>query len=378
MTRFELGEGAGRRFFEIERAGAELEMRYGTCDTPPTVARRTFASEEIAQTTLEALVGQKLRRGYLAFDALPAQTRLERLREAGGASLEIDAGSHRARLVYGTDLVGTDFENVLRRLLSDRELGVDRLAVTLGFCTDFEGVGRALARLGGASHVLRSLTLCTFDEIETFRATVARIPERLAAFDQLTSLQLQAGQLSATQFELPRLRKLQIRAAGLGRETVRAVAAARWDSLASLGLWLGSPRLGCDAALGDFATLFAGQGLPNLRHLSLRSVPFADELCEALAEAPLLRQLESLDLSFGTISSRGALKLVAHRSSFSHLARLVLDGNEIEGASDLALEELSREVVLGEQRPATGDPREVEHLAPMYEGDGYLTLQNLA
>lgn len=374
MPRFERGEGEARRYWEIERVGAVLELDYGKASERATRVRHSFGSEAEAQATLDKLVKEKMAQGYVCFEALPSDTRRARLLEAAGSSLELGSEPGRARIVYGTDLSGLDFGDVLKRLLSDPDLRVDRLSASLSFSTDFPSLAAALARCKDAQW-LQSLTLCTFDEAETFFGTRLELDGMPAAFAGLRALQLQSGSLAVDGLGLPGLRNLQLRSAGMDRRTVAMLSREGWPLLTELVLWLGSPRLGCDVTLEDLAPLLVPERFPSLRRLALRAAPFGSDLAEVLTALPLVAQLEQLDLSLGTLGKRAAEHLKAHADKLAHLRRLDLTLNELPPGAEL--DGVAKFVAVGEQREASGDPSRVEHFVPMYEGEGYLTILNI-
>ena len=375
MPRFERGQGDSLRFWEIQRHGAELELDYGKGAERATRVRRSFESEQAAQAALEKLVREKVAQGYVCLDSLPGEARRARLLQAAGTALELGPEPGRARIVYGTDLTGVHFGDILRRLLADHDLHIDRLSTSLSFSTDFGAIASGLWRCEQVA-ALESLTACTFDEAEAFFGTRLELACPPPAFGGLRALQLQAGSLVIDRLPLPQLRSLQLRAAGLERRTVAALAREQWPELTALGLWFGSPRLGCDVEIEDVSALLSAERFPKLRRLSLRASPFGSLLAQALAGAPaFLGQLEQLDLSLGTLGPRGAQELLSHRAAFAHLRRLDLTLNELPGG--LGLEGLARFVAIGEQRESLGDPSRVEHFVPMYEGEGYLTILNI-
>jgi predicted DNA-binding WGR domain protein len=362
------------RFWEIEREGAVLELDYGKGAERATRVRRSFESEATAQATLDKLVQEKVAQGYVCLDTLPVDARRAKLLEAAGSSLELGPEPGRARIVYGTDLAGMDFADVLRRLLADPDLRVARLSTSLSFSTDFASIAAGLSRCREVGW-LQSLTACTFDEAEAFFGTRLELSGLPPAFAGLRALQLQAGTLVVDELALPGLRTLQLRSAAMDRRTVAMLAREDWPELTELALWLGSPRLGCDVQLEDLLPLLAPERFPKLRRLSLRAAPFGSDLAEALTASALVAQLEVLDLSLGTLGRRAVEHLRSQDSKLAHLRRLDLTLNELPPGAEL--DGVAKFVAIGEQREPAGDPSRVEHFVPMYEGEGYLTILNI-
>jgi hypothetical protein len=88
----------------------------------------------------------------------------------------------------------------------------------------------------------------------------------------------------------------------------------------------------------DLESILSGVAFPKLRHLGLRDAENADELAVALAHAPVVARLESLDLSLGTLSDVGAAALLAGQP-LTHLKRLDLHHHFL---SDAMIERLWR------------------------------------
>lgn len=130
------------------------------------------------------------------------------------------------------------------------------------------------------------------------------------AFPRLTDLCVRGGsglQLGAVRHDA--LQSLVLQSGGLGAAVVRAVVTADLPQLEHLELWLGSENYGGDATVDDVAPLLAGTVFPRLRYLGLRDSEQADALAAALAHAPIVERIETLDLSLGTLTDEGAMAL---------------------------------------------------------------------
>ncbi|MFI9602090.1 STM4015 family protein [Streptomyces sp. NPDC052043] len=123
-----------------------------------------------------------------------------------------------------------------------------------------------------------------------------------------------------------RLRRLRFEAGGLPGEVVRGVAAGEFPALEHLDLWLGVEEYGGDTQVADLAPILAGGRFPALRHLGLRNSEIQDEIATAVAGAPVVAELTSLDLSLGVLTDEGATALLGGRP-LTHLTRLDLHHN---------------------------------------------------
>ena len=122
------------------------------------------------------------------------------------------------------------------------------------------------------------------------------------------------------------LRTLRFEAGGLPGEVVRGVAASELPELEHLDMWLGVEEYGGDATVADLAPILAGGRLPALRHLGLRNSEIQDEIAAAVAGAPVVAQLTSLDLSLGVLTDEGVTALLDGQP-LTHLTRLDLHHN---------------------------------------------------
>lgn len=107
------------------------------------------------------------------------------------------------------------------------------------------------------------------------------------------------------------LKSLIIQTGGMSGTAVREVCAAHLPALEYLELWLGTSNYGGDATIDDLRPILTGDLFPRLTYLGLRDSEIADAVAVALADAPVLRRLHTLDLSLGTLGDEGAAALLA-------------------------------------------------------------------
>lgn len=129
----------------------------------------------------------------------------------------------------------------------------------------------------------------------------------------------------------PALERLTLESGGLPGEVVRNIGASDLPALTALDLWLGTSEYGWDGDISDIAAICAGDRLPQLRHLALRNSEIQDEVCAALAAAPVVAGLETLDLSMGVLTDDGAAALLGGQP-LTHLKRLDLHHNYLSRA----------------------------------------------
>ncbi|CAL9650856.1 STM4015 family protein [Streptomyces sp. Tu 3180] len=120
------------------------------------------------------------------------------------------------------------------------------------------------------------------------------------------------------------LRVLRVESGGLPPEPVRALAACDLPALRHLELWLGTAWYGGDCTVDDVRALLAAlDRSPGLLHLGLRNSDIQDGIAAAVAAAPVVAGLDSLDLSMGALGDDGGAALLSGQP-LTHLRALGL------------------------------------------------------
>jgi hypothetical protein len=152
----------------------------------------------------------------------------------------------------------------------------------------------------------------------------------LAAFPRLRDLGFRFGQDHArpdlvlpAPVEHAHLRGLSLQTGGLPGAVTRNLARCGFPALERLELWLGVEAYGGDTTIADLAGVLDGSRFPALRHLGLMNSEIQDEVAAALAAAPVVARLDSLDLSMGMLSDTGAEALLSGQP-LTHLKRFTV------------------------------------------------------
>ncbi|MNI13983.1 hypothetical protein D3C73_672330 [compost metagenome] len=134
----------------------------------------------------------------------------------------------------------------------------------------------------------------------------------LDAFPELTALHIKGSQnLALSDLKHAKLEELVIICGGLSKAVLSDIRQAQLPELRKLELYLGVDNYGFDGGIKDVQP-FMEQGLfPKLIYLGLKDSEIQDEIAIAIADAPILDQLHTLDLSQGTLSDTGAEALLA-------------------------------------------------------------------
>jgi hypothetical protein len=225
---------------------------------------------------------------------------------------------------------GDPFGEVFGRFMET----VDTTAVThlifgywgSGYETSSEG---PLQMLVDAAPQLPSLKAIFFGDIvseedEISWITQCDVTPLLHAYPNLERLDVRGGnELELSAVSSTALKVLRLEAGGLPAAVVRAVGASDLPNLVTLELWLGVQDYGGDATVADLAAILGGQRLPSLRRLGLMDSEIQDEICAAVATAPVVARLSELALSMGVLTDDGAEVLLSGQP-LTHLQELDL------------------------------------------------------
>ncbi|WP_288379017.1 STM4015 family protein [uncultured Massilia sp.] len=224
------------------------------------------------------------------------------------------------------------------------EAGADELIATL--------VARAPALTG-----LRALFIgdMTYEECEISWIVQGDYAPLLNAFPQLEVLRIRgANGLSFAPFTHPALRSFTIESGGLPDSVAEALAGSSMPQLAHLELWLGTEDYGFSGDVALYRRVADALWTPSLTYLGLRNSEIADDLAQWLAGHEPIRQLDTLDLSLGTISDVGARALI-DSPHVRALRRLDLSHHYISEALQTELNSLPCQVVLDDAQDEDGE-----------------------
>ncbi|MDP1508606.1 STM4015 family protein [Paenibacillus sp. CMAA1739] len=154
-----------------------------------------------------------------------------------------------------------------------------------------------------------------YDECEVSWINQTNLSPLLEAFPKLDSLYIKGSQdLSLEPLRHNHLQELVIICGGLPVSVLQQIRNAELPELRKLELYLGVEDYGFDGKLEDILPFLNSNPFPKLTYLGLKDSEIQDEIAIAAANAPVIGQLEVLDLSQGTLSDQGAEALLASES----------------------------------------------------------------
>ncbi|TCO53720.1 STM4015 family protein [Actinocrispum wychmicini] len=189
-----------------------------------------------------------------------------------------------------------------------------------------ENSATAIEALVSAKDKLPALTGLFYGDIVMEEAEISWIQQSdvsplFDAFPGLTELVVRGGTgLTMRPVRHNTLRSLRFEAGGLPRAVIRAVIESELPALESLQLWLGVDEYGADWRDPDLEPLLGGERFTALRYLGLQNSDKQNHVARLAAESTVVRRLETLDLSLGTLTDEGAEPLLG----LTHLKNLDL------------------------------------------------------
>ena len=177
----------------------------------------------------------------------------------------------------------------------------------------------------------------------------------LAAFPKLELFRVRgATGLAFLKAAHPTLRALAVESGGLAQEVVQQICQADFPNLEYLELWLGTENYGSTTQVSDLTPIMKGSAFPKLKYLGLRNSEIADDIAGVIINSPIARQLETLDLSLGTLSDEGA-KALMKLTGDGRLKRLDLHRNFLGAAMIKQLKSLPFILNVSEQEAEDED-----------------------
>lgn len=229
----------------------------------------------------------------------------------------LESTVYRLRLDYDAFEEGKNIPDMLGSFAGDAKAGQVEELIIGAF--DFDGgdtsdVARALVEAAPHLPKLKILFIgdITSEENEISWINQSDLSPVLKAYPNLEYFRVRGGNDLSLGKSLQHngLRHLIIETGGLSSGVIAEVVNANLPNLEHLELWLGSDNYGFDATVSNFDSLLKGTNFSRLRYLGLRDSEIADDLAKALSTAPIVNQLEVLDLSMGTLGDEGANALL--------------------------------------------------------------------
>jgi predicted DNA-binding WGR domain protein len=330
------------KFWHISQVGDCYTVTYGRTGSAGQESTKSFASEALAVKDAEKLIKEKLGKGYVdasepASDgALPAAAfaninqREDIFRNAGtfvgmrvvDYAMDKPARSdvaYRFRSDWDDDQLIPSLEHFLATPVA---LETTALVIGAWFADESsktpEEVLNLLIQKRERLPKLAAIFVgdVTSEENEMSWITQTDVAPLLQAFPTLQLLRTRGGtDLKLTPIKHLGLRALAMETGGMDASVLKSVCSCEFEQLEYLELWLGTDEYGASATVEDLQPLLSGKLFPKLKYLGLRNSHIADKIAAVVVNSPLVRRLETLDLSLGTLSDEGGESLLHLKDS---------------------------------------------------------------
>ena len=302
-----------KKFWKIAVEGKDHTVNYGQIGTDGTSRTKTFASEALALADAEKLVKAKKRKGYVESE-ITAQVIRNTYVLAGkpikdfGSTIRLDTGV-RVFSYYDDKVKVPEKLDKLAKL--PEAAALDTLLI--GSWNETHDIGPAdiLKKLIDLKDTFSELKHLFVGDMSSEDCEISWIIQTDYSdfynhFPALETFGVKGGQeLTLGKIQLPNLKNLIVETGGLDAEVIADIMDSHLSNLAYLDLWLGTEEYGCTVEVEDLQPILNGK-YPNLKYLGLKNYDKQDELAAALNGASVLENLETLDLSMGTLSDKGA------------------------------------------------------------------------
>ncbi|MCH8621208.1 STM4015 family protein [Undibacterium sp. TS12] len=300
---FEYQDSKSYKFWQVEIEANALTVKYGKIGTAGQEKISSFDTEEKAQKEMAKLISEKNKKGYVEKADASAKKIARRL---GVSYDEAEEGKTLA-------------EKMAAFLDSTQATEVESLVIAAWEEPYEGGPQEALDLMIAQSGKLTSLKELFVGDMDSEECEISWIKQAdytnlLTAFPALERLHIKGSSdlvLSSQVLKHANLKALTIECGGLPKAVIETITTAHLPELEYLQLYLGVDDYGFDAKLADLRPFMQKGLFPKLKYLGLTDSEIANEIATEIAQAPILEQLETLDLSMGTLSDDGGRALLA-------------------------------------------------------------------
>ena len=120
------------------------------------------------------------------------------------------------------------------------------------------------------------------------------------------------------------LEELTIICGGLSEDVFKSIEQAHLPNLKKLLLYIGVEDYGFDGSIDTIRSLLANSDFPRLSYLGLTDSELQNEVAAAVLESKYIGQIETLDLSEGTLNDKGGEVLLAGLPGYPNVKKLDL------------------------------------------------------
>lgn len=201
-----------------------------------------------------------------------------------------------------------------------------------------------------------------FEECEVSWIVQADYSKLWEAMPQLEKLTIKgSNELELGDIDHSSLKHLEIICGGLPVSVIQSIQKANLPELQTLLLYIGIENYGFDGDISTIKDLLAQSDFPKLSYLGITDSEIQDEITEAVLDSKYISQIETLDLSMGSLTDKGGQLLLENIPTYTNIKKLELEYHFMSGKMMKKLENLDGVEV------NVADPQEADE----YDGEVY-------
>ncbi len=158
------------------------------------------------------------------------------------------------------------------------------------------------------------------------------------------STDLELGEISHSSLEA-----LTIICGGLPSTVIKSIQEAQLPNLKKLLLYIGIEDYGFDGDVDTIKALLEQMDFPKLEYLGIADSEIQDELTEAVLKSRYMGQINTLDLSEGTLTDKGGAMLLETLPAYPNIKRVDLHYHYLSDGMMDQLKGMSVELDVSEQ-----------------------------
>lgn len=305
-------ETEDRKFYAIEVKGNEHLTTTGDYGTDGETTTKQYDSPEAAQKEAHDVIKQLKEEGYIEMiedsevfrDDYSFAGKLVEDAE-WDIYLEEDTLLDVNRAIIFSESIVENLEYLAECPYSDL---VENLVVGEYFDEDIDGFIDILVQSADAFSGLKHLFIAwaDYDSMDISHIPQTDYSNFYQHYPQLESFVIRGSDgLRLGKMNLPKLKHLVIESNALKADVIKDISDSDLPNLEHLEIWLGTSTYGCDIEAHDLQGILDGK-FSKLTYLGLKNYDKQDELIQKLQGASVLNNLDTLDISLGVITDKGA------------------------------------------------------------------------
>lgn len=257
------------------------------------------------------------------------------------------------KYAYSWEDEGKEAKDMIQEILADEELGsLDSIVVgNWGDAWDTAGsqeiVDGIVEHKEKFQHV-KSLFIgdMEYDECEVSWIIQANYSELWKALPNLENLTIKGScdLCLGEEISHENLKSLTIICGGLPKSVFESIQNAKLPALEKLVLYIGIDNYGFDGDIETIRTFLDKADFPKLTYLGLVDSEMQDDVTEAVLQSKFMNQIETLDLSMGSLTDKGGTMLLEAVPKYPNIKALDLHYHYMSEKLEEKLEALPVEV----------------------------------